>query len=472
MKIALIYPNVSVLERYGTDIGEIGGRQSPLGIMYLSAFMKKCGHDVILIDASSENLEDEDVIRKIKLFSPSLAGISATSAALRNSQRLAAKMKETMDVKTVLGGPHISSNSDDFGKSQSFDFAISGEGEIPLKKLVEKLDSGKCFDKVPGLLWRDADGNAVQNPRGETMELDSVPFPDRESLKDIRKYRPPIGSYMREPVLSMITSRGCPYECIFCDNGVFGRKVRFFSHEYVLREIECLISKFGAREIMFVDDTFPLGKKRFENILAGMIENKFKIKWSCMANANDLDEKILPLMKEAGCWQIAIGIESGDDNILRTIKKKASSFEIAKIANSAHKLGIFVKGFFMVGHPGETTKTLEKTRRFALSLPLSDVTCTIATPVKGSQFYKMALSGEYGYFDSKAEAAKFSYWEPVFVPAGLSADGLFSAQRKFLISFYARPVIIFRQLKKIKSLKVLFRFLRSALKIVFARKTE
>jgi radical SAM superfamily enzyme YgiQ (UPF0313 family) len=195
-------------------------------------------------------------------------------------------------------------------------------------------------------------------------------------------------------------------------------------------------------------------------------ERNLRFSWTCMANANDLDEEILKLMRAAGCWQIAIGIESGDDEILRFIKKGITTGKVRETANSADRAGMMVKGFFMLGNPTETRASLGKTRDFALSLPLTDVVCTIATPIRGTELYELASSGEYGKFNASADSSKFNYWEPVFVPHGLSEDDLYGAQRDFYKSFYLRPSVFFRQLKKIRSLKMLGRTLKALLKIL------
>jgi radical SAM superfamily enzyme YgiQ (UPF0313 family) len=471
MNIALVYPNVSVQERYGADIGEIGGKQAPLGLMYLSSFLKRHHHNVILIDAVAEGLSDNEILRRIKLHGTSLLGISSTTLALRNSQILAKKVKDATSIIVVLGGAHISSSPGDFPQLPCFDFAICGEGEISLNALAEKLNNGKDdFGKIGGLLWRRKGENIV-NPRSQAISsLDELPFPDRDSLSRIDLYRPPISCYLREPVVSMMTSRGCPYQCIFCDKAVFGSQIRFFSADYVISEMKEIIVKYGAREIAFVDDTLPCNRTRFVEILEKILEEKLRIPWTCMANANDLDEELVKLMRRAGCWQIAIGIESGNDEILRLIRKKSDISRIAKIAKSAHDVGIYVKGFFMLGHPGESLKTIEETRKFALSLPLTDVTCTIATPIKGSEFYRMAESGEYGILRKDIDLSKFNYWEPVFIAKGLDAKTLLREQRKFFISFYLRAGVILKQVKKIRSITVAIRLVKTIFKIVAVKK--
>jgi radical SAM superfamily enzyme YgiQ (UPF0313 family) len=468
MKISLIYPYISVTERYGADIGDIGGRQVPLGILYLSSFLKKRGHEVQLIDAEAERLSNDLVIGRLEDFRPECVGISITTVAYGNSLRLAASIQKNFnDIRIVAGGPHVTANPSEAIANSAFDFGICGEGELTFAELLENMHAPAKFAGINGLIYKNSENGIFINERRESIqELGDLPYPDRDALPDIKLYRPPIGCYREDFVVSLITSRGCPYACIFCDNNTFGRKVRYFSPEYLVGEIETVLKKFNAKELTFVDDTFPSNRKRFRRILELIREKDLRFSWTCMANANDLDGEILKLMKDAGCWQVAIGIESGDDEILKFIKKGITTDQVRKTANLADRAGIIVKGFFMLGHPTDTLASLRKTRDFALSLPLTDVVCTIATPIKGTELYELASSGKYGKFNSSADSSKFNYWEPVFVPSGLSENDLYNAQRDFYKSFYLRSSVFFRQLKKIRNLKILGRTLKVLLKIL------
>ena len=468
MKISLIYPYVSLNERYGADIGDIGGRQAPLGILYLSSYLKKLGHTVQLIDAEAERLSDESVIKRLKSFLPECVGISITTVAYGNSLRLADSIRKNFhSVRIVAGGPHVTANPEESIADSAFDFGVCGEGELTFAELLESIHAPAKFAGIRGLVFKNSGSVVCVNERREHMQvLDDLPYPDRAALSDIKLYRPPIGCYREDFVVSLITSRGCPYQCIFCDNNTFGRKIRYFSPEYVVGEIESVLKDFNARELTFVDDTFPSNRKRFRRILELIKERDLRFSWTCMANANDLDEEVLKLMRETGCWQIAVGIESGDDGILKFIKKGITTERVREVANFADRARIMVKGFFMLGHPTETPASLRRTMDFALSLPLSDVVCTIATPIRGTELYELASSGRYGKFNASADSSKFNYWEPVFVPDGLSEGDLYAAQRDFYKSFYLRPSVLFRQLKKIRSLRILGRTLKVLLKIV------
>lgn len=472
-KISLIYPGISVKERYGRDIGDIGGKQAPLGLLYLSSYLKSKGFDTQVIDAEALGLPDEDVIEQLAVFSPDAIAISMTTVAFTNAVKLADSIHEAFpELPVIAGGPHVTANPNQTIESGAFDAGVLREGEETIVELLNAIiaDKGICSPAkvadIKGIVYRDKEGvTKTTDPREYIKDIDTLPYPDRDVLSDIRLYRPPLGCYQENFSVSMITSRGCPYQCVFCDNNTFGRKIRWFSPEYVIGEIEYIIKTYGAKEISFVDDTFPANRQRFIKILEMIQDQQLKFVWTCMANVNDLDEELLEMMKETGCWQIAVGIESGDNDILKLIRKGISVEKVKEVVNAADRLGIMMKGFFMLGHPGETRETLNKTINLGLELPLTDLTCTIVTPIRGTELFDMAASGEYGKFDQSADCARLNYWEPVFLPDGLTEEDLYAAQREFFKRFYLRLGILRRQLHKIKNITVLCRFLITAIKI-------
>ncbi|MDX9863157.1 MAG: radical SAM protein [Rhodospirillales bacterium] len=470
MNLSLIYPGITVLDRYGADIGEIGGRQAPLGILYLAAWLKRAGHAVQVVDAEAERLSDDAVEQRVANFAPDLVGLSLTTVAAAAGKLLAKRLRMALPgVPLVVGGPHVTADPDDALSTGDFDLGIVGEGEQPLAEVVANFANRAAWRMLPGVAWRDDDGRVQVNPRPERIvNLDSLPWPAREELSSLRLYRPPLGCYREEPVVSLITSRGCPYGCIFCDNNTFGREVRFFSPEYVAAEIAEAL-RLGARELTFVDDTFPLNRQRFTRILDLIEVGGRRFPWTCMANVNDLDEGLLRRMRSLGCWQIAVGIESGDETILKTIRKGISLERIRTTVVAAHRAGILVKGFFMLGHPGETPETLRRTRDLALSLPFTDVVCTLATPIRGTAFHDLVKDGAFGSFEGDAPTARLNYWEPVFVPKDLTADALYAAQREFYRRFYLRPGVLLRQIRKFRRPSMLCRAIVTAGKLLRLR---
>jgi len=263
-----------------------------------------------------------------------------------------------------------------------------------------------------------------------------------------------------KPVMNMLTSRGCPYQCIFCDNNTFGRKTRFFSAEYVVAEIKELINKYGAREIAFLDDTFVVDKKRLHKIFALLDADGTRFPWTCMTRVNNLDFETLQFMADHGCWQIRVGVESGSQKVLDFIRKGITLEQVRNVADWCKKLKVKVSGFFIIGHHIDTPETINDTIEFALSVPLTDIITTINTPIPGTESYRLAR--EYGEY-KEDDWMSLNYWTPVFVPKGLTKEFMLKKQAEMYSRFYRRPAVILRQLGKIKSLGDLKMYLKNAL---------
>jgi radical SAM superfamily enzyme YgiQ (UPF0313 family) len=288
----------------------------------------------------------------------------------------------------------------------------------------------------------------------------SIPFPARDLCRDVSAYKPPVGAFRKEPVVNIMTSRGCPYECIFCDNNTFGRKMRFFPAEYVAGEIKEVITKYGAREIAFLDDTFVLDKGRLRRIFALLDKERISFPWTCMTRVNNLDHETLRFMRDKGCWQIRIGIESGSQQVLDFIKKGITLEQVKNVARWGRELGLRVSGFFMIGHHIDTPQTIEETIKFGTSLPLTDVIVTINTPIPGTPSYEKARA--YGTYQED-DWTSLNYWTPVFVPKGLTRELMLQKQAEFYRRFYTRPSVILGQIAKIRSFAVLKMMVRNAL---------
>lgn len=469
--VVLINPYITSAERYGRDIGDIGGHQMPLGIYYLAAYLLRHDVKVDLIDAESLLLVHDTVVDILKKSSVKIVGITSTTVAFRNARSLAEMIrKELPHIIIIIGGPHMTAMPVATMLCRAFDYGIAREGEIALTMLVRYLlhDDGLLVD-IPNLYYLEEE--VVCTHRNEnSKDLDSIPFPARQLCPDVSLYKPPIGAFRQLPVMSMITSRGCPYECIFCDNNTFGRTTRFHSAEYVVAEIKELVSAYGAKEIAFLDDTFVLDKKRLYKIFKILDQEKVKLSWTCMTRVNNLDYKLLEYMRDNGCWQIRIGIESGNQKVLDFIKKGITLEQVTDVAHWCSKLGILTSGFFIIGHHIDTQQTIQETIEFAASLPLTDVIATINTPIPGTESY--AIVREYGEYD-ESDWTSLNYWTPVFVPYGLTREFLLAKQAELYRRFYFRPSVLFRQLAKINSLPSLSKFLKnSLLGLRFTRRTS
>ena len=273
-------------------------------------------------------------------------------------------------------------------------------------------------------------------PRSPIENLDALPLPAYDMIPDLGAYVPSPTWHKTRPHATVITGRGCPNQCTFCDQSIFGRKLRQRSTEHVAAEITLLVRKFGIREIFFADDTFTLNSHRIPALFSLLDEENIRFSWACMCRVNTVDEEMLRYMKSKGCWKVFFGIESGPPEILKRIKKNIQLEQVEKIVTLCSKIGIKSTGFFMIGHPGESPETIEETIRFALSLPLGDVSVALNTPFPGSPQHPEAHL--YGSMDT-TDWRQFSQHRPCFVPHGMTVEQLLEAQDNFYRRFYSRP---------------------------------
>ncbi|MCL5277048.1 MAG: B12-binding domain-containing radical SAM protein [Deltaproteobacteria bacterium] len=445
-KVYLVYPPISKEERYSSKIGAAGGDQIPLGIFYLASYLRENGFEVALTDGEAENLQTKDIVNKIRQFSPQFVAISSTTVAFHRAIELAKEIKHNYaNIKIILGGPHITSNVTHALSYNCFDYGVLREGEITLTELLNTLYEGENISEINGIAFRNTQNEIiVTKPREYINNLDVLPFPAYDLIKDINLYTPPPSNYKDLPVVNIITSRGCPGLCTFCDNNVFGRKYRQRSAENIFQEIKYLYNNYKIKEIAFVDDTFLIAKKRLFKLFELLESEGIYLPWTCMARINDVNYELLQYLKAKGCWHISFGIESGDETILKIIKKNLSLEKVNQVINWCKILRIKTKGFFIIGHPGETIATIDKTITFACKLRIDDVVATINTPIPGTIQY--AEIDKYGTADI-TDWSQYNYWRPVFVPKGLSKEILLKKHKEFYKRFYFRPRIIIRYFK-------------------------
>jgi radical SAM superfamily enzyme YgiQ (UPF0313 family) len=445
-KVYIVYPPISKEERYSSKIGAAGGNQIPLGIFYLASYLRENNFDVAVTDGEAENLTNDDIIKRINTFLPNFVAISSTTVAFHRAVELARLIKHyNNSIKIILGGPHITSNVEHALSFDCFDYGVLREGEITLTELLNCLLEGSNIKEVRGIAYRNGQNQIIVTKQREYIkDLDTLPFPAYDLIKNINLYAPPPSNYKDLPVINIITSRGCPGLCTFCDNNVFGRKYRQRSAENIFLEIKYLYDNYKIKEIAFVDDTLLITKKRLIKLFELLEFEGIHLPWTCMARINDVDYELLKYIKSKGCWHISFGIESGDEIILKTIKKQLSLEKVEQVISWCKILKIKTKGFFIIGHPGETITTIDKTIEFACKLNIDDVVATVNTPIPGTVQY--AEIDKYGTADI-TDWSQYNYWRPVFVPKGLTSELLLRKHKEFYRRFYFRPRIILRYFK-------------------------
>ncbi len=449
-KVYLLYPPISKEERYSSEIGSAGGTQIPLGIYYVAAYLRENGFEIMLSDAEAENLQVEDILKQIHDFNPRYVGISSTTVAFHRALETANGVKDLYPDKIIiLGGPHITSNVEHAMSFNVFDYGVIREGEITMVKLLETLISEAPLDNINGIAYRSKSDELKVAPAREYIHnLDTLPFPAYDLIRNIDNYAPPPCNYKTLPVINIITSRGCPYQCTFCDKNSFGNGYRQRSPENMVKEIKYLRDTFSVREIAFVDDTFLLNKERIYRLFELLDRENIKFHWTCMSFINNIDIELLKYIKDKGCWHISFGIESGDREILKTIRKNITLEKCERVISWCRQLKIKTKGFFILGHPGETRETIERTIDFASKLKLDDIVVTINTPIPGTQQYAEAT--KYGTLD-ETDWSQYNYWRPVFLPFGMTRELLLEKHREIYRRFYLRPRILIRYLLSIFS---------------------
>ena len=455
-RILLLNPNISGDVRYG-KFKEVGSYLPPYGLLCIAAVLEEHGHIVSVLDADINNgLKPNEIKNAIDRFEPNIIGISAYSIGRKQVINTAKHIKSFSSVLLVVGGPHVITFPTDLADIDTIDILVYGEGEIAMLDLANYRLGNKHLKEIEGILYRK-NGKLIKNsPRPPISNLDSLPYPAFHLLDDVRQYKPMQLLYKKLPLMTFITGRGCPFHCIFC-NSIWGNNVRFNSAEYIVGGIKKLIDGFDIREIMFYEDTFCINRQRISDLCDILIAKKISISWTCSANVRTLDKQLLQKMKNAGCWLISIGIESGNQEVLEFIKKPIKKEEVSRVCAQADEVGLKIRGFFIIGHPTDTKETIKQTIDFAKSLPLFTVNFTILQLLPGSKVRKIAHN--YGEVNLDLSLGTGHPTDTLsFVPEGLTADYLKKMQRSAYRQFFLRPIQIWRLLKSIDSMEDLKKY--------------
>lgn len=443
-----VNPPVSLEERYG-DLASGGSTLPPLGLANLAASVRAAGFKTAILDAAILGLSVDETVAKIKEHNPALVGLTGATVAITKIVATARKIKRELPGATVVaGGAHISAAPEaTFERyNDCIDIGVVGEGDVTVVELLKAhLGGGSLLDVRGLVLWRN--GRPLFTAPAELVrDLDSLPMPARELLPFIpRHYHPAANCYLRAPSTSVITSRGCNGKCTFCDRTVSTNVLRGHSAGRLLEVLEILQKDYGIRDVIFYDDNFAALHKRLLELCEALIARGNPLSWSCVARADILDPDHLKLMKKAGCWQIAYGIESGSQEILDSLNKRLTLETVRGALDQTKKAGIGTRGYFMIGVPGETVETIGKTMSFMNSIPLDDFHISFFTPWPASQLYhEIKKSGALGDIDDLWE--RMNGWRPVYVPEGMTAPELTLWHRKVFLKFYLRPRVIARYL--------------------------
>lgn len=372
MRVALIVPEWKFENPY-----------PPLGLAYIAAVLENNGHNVMIFDLTLDNIPFEVNMENIIRFSPDIIGVSCMTHNYYEALKVSTYIKDRIDIPIVFGGPHPTIMPQEVLSNKSVDFIIMGEGEYTFLRLCQEFEN-KAFNGIDGLCFKD-NGNIIIQPRKHFISnLDELPFPARHLLK--------LDSYIltddyKNKMITIISSRGCPYRCTYCYKGLFGRIYRQRSYQNIIDEIKYCIDKFGYRSFYFIDDLFTLNTKRVKGLTDTIKKEDLNIRWQCLARVNNTTPEIFKQMKDAGCYKVHFGIESGNQYILDKVKKDITIEQVKTAVRHAKDSGVKTKGYFMLGMPGDTSETMRDTLNLAKELEIDDIMFSITTPFPGTELW-------------------------------------------------------------------------------------
>jgi len=468
MKILLINPpsKKEIIANNPPIIEEERGYNPPLGLLYLAAYLRNYSqHQVGVIDSQVEELSYAQLKKKIAMASPDLVGITAMTLTLLDVLETVRLTKQiSRKIKVILGGPHVHIFPKETINLPGVNFLVLGEGEKVFCDLVEAIDKKKNLEKVKGIVFKKNQKVVNTGARRFIDRLDEIPFPARD-LTPFKKYSSLMAK--RQPVTTMITSRGCPFRCRFCDRPNLGKFFRSRSAQNVVDEMEACV-KMGIYEFLIYDDTFTVDRGRVIEICQEISKRGLNIGWDIRARVNTVDKKLLRFLKKAGCERIHYGVESGSPKVLRALNKGITIQEIKNAFRWTKQAGIETLAYFMIGNPQEGDNEIRASVKLMRQLEPDYVHLTVLTPFPATPLYLEALAKKKIKKDVWclfAQKPDVNFVPPIW-EENYSRQELFKIAAQIYQEFYMRPGYIFRQLVKVKSPKEAYRKIKAGLKVV------
>ncbi len=363
-----------------------------LGLMYLSASLRRAGYSVRHIDHTF--LERREVLAEIERLRPSVIGVYCMITMQDEAFSLAEEVRGR--ALTIVGGPYPSGEPEKF--LDAFDLVAVGEGEETIVQVMGHLDD-RCFGEIPGLVFR-RDGEVIRTEaRVRSKDMTQLPLPYRGDLPN-HEYIDYWRRHWKDATTPLMSTRGCPFRCEFCHKPVFGDLFRARPADSVIAEMQ-EIAELGYDHVWMSDDLFTLNYRRTMELCQEIEAARLPLTWECLSRVTQVDYDLFAQMKRAGCKRIFFGIESGDEGVLKQMQKGIKPEQAREAVAACVRAGIKAAGFFMVGYLGETPESLMRTIRFSSHLPLDYVSYTIAYPLPGTKFYSRVeerrQEGEWHY---------------------------------------------------------------------------
>ena len=464
MKILLIQPNCA--EEVNREFVSL---QYPINLGYIASTLRNEGYEVKMIDF---NVMNRNLLSSIiSQFSPKVVGVTSMTSAIFNAKNIVSDIKKIAPkIKTILGGVHASALPlETMEEIKDLDYLVFGEGEETIKELLKYLSNSNKnsikIETIKGIVFRKNNKIIKNKPRELIENIDSIPYPSRDLL--------PLTLYSKQHVsrgfsrkdmsiIEILTSRGCPNNCIFCAGHInYGYRVRFRSYENIIGEILECIEKYNINHISIEDDTFTLNKELVKK-LCFFFKDK-KLTWNCNARVNTVDYNLLKIMKESGCKKIAFGIESGNEEMLKKIKKGITIQQTISAVRNAKRAGIrYVECDFIIGsHIDETYETVKDSIKLIYRLMPDFLAISVMCPYPGTEIYNLMLSNNF--MNKNPDWSQFSHFGELNRYDRLkylNSRQMIKIQNRIMKDYYSSSKYIFNQLKQIKRLNEIKYFIR------------
>ena len=466
MKVSFVYPPKQTVGKlfYPAKIWKNYSESAVilpnLGIAYLAALLRKHGYEVDLIEGHALDLSMQELIDRLNSFKPEYLLYTTITDNFRDTLKWIHDIRQKYDKPVIVGGPHAGVYPSETLSYDYIDYTVIGDGWETLPELLDALEKNKSLSSIKGIGYKQNKEVFITEPRPKVLTLEDVPFPARDLLPN-EKYDTVLSK--ERPVTSMITNLGCPFQCTYCCTD---RKIRVSSPEYVVSEIEECITKYGIREIEFYDETLTLNAKWMSRFLDLIEHKKLRFLWSARTSVKCVSREMINRMAKLGCIRLNFGIEVGNEEILKQIRKPIKYDMVRDGIKWAKQAGITVLGFFILGLPNETEETIGDTIRLMLELDLDYVELNKFVPVPNSELYEefkkdTGLDFWREYTLGNMELEDLKPWK-----LNVSAERLDELQVQGYRSFYFRPKSIWRKLVAVRSFSELYRLATAARSLI------
>lgn len=465
-KIVLVHPPLKNLLDAGTPmyVDKSRGHTPPLGLLYLQATIERSEHCSEIIDANLHGWSHDRAAREILSRDPDVIGLQTMTFTLFDSYLLSKEIKKlNSKVKIIMGGPHPTIYPIETAALEYVDYAFSGEGEERIVSLLENLHDHDAVSKIPGIATR-INGKVVFTPSHDMiLNLDDLHFPARKS-SEYKKYKSVLSE--NKSMTTMITSRGCPFECIFCNR--MGKKYRYHSAQYVLREIESIID-LGIHEIFIHDDTFTVNRSRVIEICRGIKDRNFEIVWQARTRVDCVDDELISIMRNAGCQRLSFGVESGSPRVLKAMKKNIDLNKVKGIFAECKRAGMITLADFMFGNLDEKQEDIQMTFDLIAEIEPDLIQFSICSPYPDTQLYQKGL--DTGIIED--DVWKIFAQTPLIIPDSpvwtqhFTKEELCKLTASAYRKFYWKPKFILKQLMKLNSFNHFINLTRGAIGMLF-----